>query len=308
MPDPLSLTRHFGRAAAQTGHDFLGPYLLRVIWSLATLSAFFLALRLYCPSSVWYYGPLANLLVLKLMLLVSVILQTVGVNYGLGKHYDTLREENTIIQVSFYSYLAGFFPILATSWAKTSFALSLLRITTSREMRWSIWAIIVVVNLVFASNGIIHTIQNFNIFVAAFSGLMDIVLALLPWKIIWTVAINKREKLGALVAMSAGVLAGVMSFLKIKTVFVIGDDNSTTVDLFIFGTAEPATAIMAASIPVLRALIHREPHSKPARFIELGNPRFHASSTSYGYHMPRTNARDNYYKKIEEERAARQGL
>ena len=25
----------------------------------------------------------------------------------------------------------------------------------------------------------------------------------------------------------------------------------------------------------------------------------------YGYHMPRTNARDNFYKKIEEERAAK---
>jgi hypothetical protein len=35
---------------------------------------------------------------------------------------------------------------------------------------------------------------------------MDIVLALLPWKIIWAVAINKREKLGALVAMSVGVM------------------------------------------------------------------------------------------------------
>jgi hypothetical protein len=35
---------------------------------------------------------------------------------------------------------------------------------------------------------------------------MDIVLALLPWKIIWTVAINKREKLGALLAMSAGIM------------------------------------------------------------------------------------------------------
>ncbi|KAL2134499.1 hypothetical protein VTI74DRAFT_11682 [Chaetomium olivicolor] len=27
----------------------------------------------------------------------------------------------------------------------------------------------------------------------------------------------------------------------------------------------------------------------------------------YGYHVPRTVARDNYYKKLEEERAARQG-
>ena len=35
---------------------------------------------------------------------------------------------------------------------------------------------------------------------------MDITLAILPWKIIWNVAINKREKFGAMVAMSMGVL------------------------------------------------------------------------------------------------------
>jgi hypothetical protein len=49
-------------------------------------------------------------------------------------------------------------------------------------------------------------VQDYNTFVAAYSGVMDIVLALLPWKIIWTVTINKREKLGALVAMSAGLM------------------------------------------------------------------------------------------------------
>jgi hypothetical protein len=35
---------------------------------------------------------------------------------------------------------------------------------------------------------------------------MDITLAIIPWKIVWTAAINKREKLGALLAMSMGVL------------------------------------------------------------------------------------------------------
>ncbi|KAK4099095.1 hypothetical protein N658DRAFT_498687 [Parathielavia hyrcaniae] len=110
---------------------------------------------------------------------------------------------------------------------------------------------------------------------AAFSGFMDIVLALLPWKIIWTVSINKREKLGALVAMSAGLISGVMAFLKIRTLYVIGNDNTTTVDLFIFGTAEPATMIMAASIPLLRALlVRRDRHPEPTTtFIELADRR-----------------------------------
>lgn len=40
----------------------------------------------------------------------------------------------------------------------------------------------------------------------AYSGAMDIVLALLPWKIVWKAKIYKREKVGALLAMSVGVL------------------------------------------------------------------------------------------------------
>ncbi len=35
---------------------------------------------------------------------------------------------------------------------------------------------------------------------------MDIVLAFVPWKIIWTLTMNRKEKIGVLVAMSMGVL------------------------------------------------------------------------------------------------------
>jgi hypothetical protein len=70
--------------------------------------------------------------------------------------------------------------------------------------------------------------------------------------------------------------AGVMAFLKIRTLYTIGNDNTTTVDLFIFGTAEPATAIMAASIPVLRALIKRGDEANPARFIQLDDEKLGA--------------------------------
>ncbi|EGO55929.1 hypothetical protein NEUTE1DRAFT_95878 [Neurospora tetrasperma FGSC 2508] len=41
--------------------------------------------------------------------------------------------------------------------------------------------------------------------------------------------------------------------------------------------------------------------------IALGAGFVMANAYWYGYHMPRTNARDNYYKKLEEERAARMG-
>jgi len=225
-------------------------------------------------------------------LIYSIALQTVAVHYGLGRHYDDLTDE-AISEMGMFSMAAGFGTILATCWSKTSFAITLLRISDG-SMRYFIWFIIIAVNLVLGSNGVIHWIQcwpvqktwhyymegscfpadivkDYNTAVAVFSGVMDIVLALLPWKIIWSITINRRERLGALVAMSAGVLDGVMAFLKIRTMYVIGNANSTTVDLQIFGTAEPATAIMAASIPMLRVLIQRDASSKPSQpeFVEL---------------------------------------
>lgn len=39
-----------------------------------------------------------------------------------------------------------------------------------------------------------------------YSGVADIVLALLPWKIVWEATIVRREKVGALIAMSMGVV------------------------------------------------------------------------------------------------------
>lgn len=44
--------------------------------------------------------------------------------------------------------------------------------------------------------------------------------------------------------------------------------KATNVDLFIFGTAEPATSIMAASMPILRVLFHRR-HPRPAGFVDV---------------------------------------
>ncbi|KAK4145069.1 uncharacterized protein C8A04DRAFT_10874 [Dichotomopilus funicola] len=299
MPNPQALARILGRDYEPTppaGHETLGPYLLRVIWTLAALSSLFLGLRAYCKLSrghrLWWddYFLIAS----WVAVIYSISLQTVAVHYGLGMHYEDLSDAE-ISELGLFSMAAGFGTILATCWTKTSFAITLLRISDG-HMRHFIWFIIISVNLVLGSNGIIHWIQcwpvqktwhsemdgscfspdvvrGYNTATAVFSGVMDILLALLPWRIIWTATINKRERLGALVAMSTGVLVGIIAFLKIKTMYVIGNASATTVDLQIFGTAEPATAIMAASIPMLRVLIQRSPASKPSRFIELVRSR-----------------------------------
>ncbi|KAH8910231.1 hypothetical protein BR93DRAFT_468006 [Coniochaeta sp. PMI_546] len=299
--DGLTCYEVNGVEACIQGPADVGPYLLRVIWVLAGLSGLFLALRLY--SKLWRRRPLwwddCFLIAAWLSLLISVAIQTAGVSHGLGMHYVAMTEEQKSY-VALLSISAGFGSILATAWSKIAFAMSLLRISTGR-VRLVVWLIIISTNIVFGANGLIQWIQcwpvakawdwylegscwpsaivqDINTAVAAFSGTMDITLAILPWKIVWLVAINKKEKIGALLAMSMGVFAGAMAFLKIRTLYTIGNDNTTTVDLFIFGTAEPATAIMAASIPVLRALIRRGDESRQAQFIQLDDEKLEAAT------------------------------
>ncbi|TQN63630.1 hypothetical protein CSHISOI_11786, partial [Colletotrichum shisoi] len=189
--------------------------------------------------------------------------------------------------------LAGSLSIIAAAWSKTSFALTLLRIaqeSPERRMKRLVWLIIVSINVALGLSVLFTWIQcwpvektwrtastpgtcwpksvvmGYNVFTAAYSGAMDILLAVLPWRLIWGLTMTKREKLGVLIAMSMGVFAGAVSFIKIRTIAAIGAfDIIDTVELVIWGAAESAVTIIAAAIPILRALF-RDNRPAPARF------------------------------------------
>ncbi|KAK4033022.1 hypothetical protein C8A01DRAFT_50312 [Parachaetomium inaequale] len=281
--------------------------LLWAIWSLTIAAAIFLALRVYCKvtrrRSLWWDDHF--LVASWVTVLVSTAMLTEGVKYGIGMHYedmDPLKMQLGII----ISYGAGFATILGAAWSKTSFAITLLRISNGWTT-WLVWFIIISVNVVLGVSGTILWIQcwpvrklwtdmeatcwpkeiveHYQTFTSIYSGVLDIVLAILPWKIIWNVTINKREKLGALVAMSMGVFSGIIAFLKIISLGDITDGSSTTVNIKIFGTAEPAVAIIAASIPILRAFVRRDAatgsQSIPfVQFSQIPDPGSRSSNTS----------------------------
>lgn len=48
----------------------------------------------------------------------------------------------------------------------------------------------------------------------AYSGCMDVIMAILPWRIIWETRMERKEKAGVLVAMSMGLCAGAAAFAK----------------------------------------------------------------------------------------------
>ncbi|KAM7183430.1 hypothetical protein V8F33_013601 [Rhypophila sp. PSN 637] len=258
------------------------PQLNSTIWFLTAMSALFMGLRIY--AKVWRKRPLwwddYFLIAGWISLATSAAMLSVCTHFDLGKHGDFIKPEN-LSPLLLFSYIAGTFSILAAAWSKSSFALTLLCISNGWTKK-IIWFILISVNVVLGTGALLQWIQcwptqklwlggegvcwmgfqrmrEYNTFSAAYSGAADVVLAMLPWNIIWRAKIRRSEKLGALFAMSMGVFAGATSFSKIPTLTAIGNsDMITMVSLYIVGTAESAITIIAASIPIIRALFHRE--------------------------------------------------
>lgn len=87
----------------------------------------------------------------KAAFLVSIILQSVCVHYGLGLPDTEIPFENVFPQ-SKASYASGFCSIISLAWSKTSFSLTMLRIAGPGWMKWVVWFTIITVNLVLGVN------------------------------------------------------------------------------------------------------------------------------------------------------------
>ncbi|TLS20904.1 uncharacterized protein PpBr36_10772 [Pyricularia pennisetigena] len=263
------------------------------LWVMITLSALFLGLRLYCkrknPTSKLRWED-AVLAASWIMLLLNAGLTTLLIHMGLGSPDFALTLENVedVALVGLSSLTTG---IVAQAWSKTSFAMTLLRMT---EGWWHhvVLISIVTVNLLFGVSATLFWVgcgpiekrwrplipgkcdddaldraATFGVIVSVYSGLVDILLSILPWPILlkWTKKtsshqhLSKREKIGVAVAMSIGIFAGITAFVKARymTSFYnpsidLGDDVGR---LTSWSAAETTVTIMASSIPVLRVLV-----------------------------------------------------
>ncbi len=60
--------------------------------------------------------------------MISAALQSVCASMGIGRPFQD-DAKKSFSDLLFYSYLAGFFSIIAAAWTKTSFAITLLRLS-----------------------------------------------------------------------------------------------------------------------------------------------------------------------------------
>lgn len=278
-------------------NDF-GPKINGVSWSLTAASTLFLGTRLYIKRTAhrgfWWDDYV--LVAAWLMLVSTTSITTYATHLGEGKHFSELPENN-VLPLQFIMNLATPFSIFGSAWSKTSFALTLLRLTKG-HVRSVVWGIIATLNLMLFFNAIMpfiacrptakswnpylegecwdhEMIVQYAVFAAAYSAGMDFVLAIVPWTVIMKLQMKLKEKIGVAICMSLGFIAGGTSIMRcLKTPLISSTDLSYEAgQLSIWTVAEISTTIMAASIPVLRILVRR-----------VVAHRMHKTNPSTGYY------------------------
>ncbi|KAK0702574.1 hypothetical protein B0T21DRAFT_431637 [Apiosordaria backusii] len=212
--------------------DDYSPVLNFVIWVLAAYATIFISLRLWGKfhrgRHLWWDDYL--LIASWVALLLGCVFQTVDTTLGFGRSHEAVPQEN-IETTRLLSTIAGFFLILAAGWSKTSFGFTLLRLTKADgPLKKLVWFAIWTTNICIAGSCIVQwahcwpldrvwrqevpggkclplgLMNGYNMFVAAYSGTMDVMLALLPCKLFGPLMMKRREKIGITIAMGMGVL------------------------------------------------------------------------------------------------------
>ncbi|KAI1139470.1 hypothetical protein F5Y05DRAFT_323455 [Hypoxylon sp. FL0543] len=256
-----------------------GHWVNAVIWVLISLATAFLGLRVFCKykrgRGLWWDDWI--LIASWLILLASGIISSISVAVVFFEHDQDDRMGGH--DVGLLTTITGTLFFISAIWSKTSFALTLTKIAGPR-LKILLRIIMISMNGITCVSVILRWLQcrpirlvwdsdangtcwnrnlilGVTIFAASYSAFMDFVLAALPWPIIIKLQMKTSEKIGISVAMSMGVCAGITAIVKCTKFSVLRSDKfaDDVFELSIWSIAEIATTIMAASIPVLRALV-----------------------------------------------------
>ncbi|KAK0750323.1 hypothetical protein B0T18DRAFT_428285 [Schizothecium vesticola] len=247
-----------------------GPQLNIIVWLLISISALFLFTRLYLKAcqnrGLWWDDYFLLAAWLTQAAHAGVVTFLVDKGYGRTKiPRQNLRFFGVSVPVLSTLLIA------ANLLGKLSFALTLLRLP-ARWLRLVAVYIIVTLTLtlgfscatVFVECSAARRKDNcipleiavrYNMFSCVYSATMDVALAFLPWQFIWSLQMSRKEKVGVVTAMSMGLFAAGAAAMKTLAFPEVLNNPVASVHLVVWGNAESSICIMAASIPILRALV-----------------------------------------------------
>ncbi|KLU89502.1 hypothetical protein MAPG_08473 [Magnaporthiopsis poae ATCC 64411] len=262
-------------------HDDKGGEVKATVWILLAVTTVFFALRIYCRilksrRLLWEDWVL---FLSYLCLLFNAIMVQIQTGMGYGKHFYDIAIENSNT-MALYGLIAISVVVMGQVWSKTSFAMTLLRITGPKTKIF-VWFLIITINVFMTLGAIFFWVQctpfskawtplmvggqcwdpeiniSYGIFASVYSGLSDLALSIVPWQVLMGLNLKTKEKIGVALAMSMGAFAGVAAFVKASYLRTLASPDFVYEgkDLVTWGAAETAVTIIAASIPVLRVLL-----------------------------------------------------
>lgn len=162
------------------------------------------------------------------MFLASTLLCHRVITHGFGKYPCDIPPQNLPLIAFEGAGLGSAFTILAIVWSKTSFGITILRLTRDGLRRF-VFVVVVAMNVAMLLQAVfvwvkcepveknwrpfvegrcwdLRVSNGYGFFSGVLSGVCDLLFALLPWHLVWGLRMRKKEKVGVVVAMSMGVL------------------------------------------------------------------------------------------------------
>ncbi|EEH39130.2 hypothetical protein PAAG_01592 [Paracoccidioides lutzii Pb01] len=260
-----------------------GPLILVVIWTITPLAAILVASRLYVRAAIIRKVELDDWLILLSMILslTYVVLVTVSVGYGFGKHQDTLTPDQ-IRGARLNAQIGSLFAILAIAIPKLAVAAMLNRILVPtpfhRNVVWFLGAFVTVSSCI--GIPVLMTIcnphqatwdkriknakcrnpvssTNYLLFTGAVSAFADLYFAVYAVIVCWKLRVSRLKKIAVSVALGLGTIACVVAIIKCVQLPTLKKRHDTTYrssDLIFWSKLEADTIIIAACIPTFKPL------------------------------------------------------
>ncbi|KAJ0121775.1 integral membrane family protein [Diaporthe amygdali] len=260
-----------------------GPQILAICGTLVGVAATTVLLRIWVRVTItrqlgWDDG---FILAAVAVMLAEMVVIVPEVHYGAGRHVQYIHPSSNIVKGLHLNFVTQPLCLISLCFTKVSVGLFLLRLKPSWRFVLFIRGVIVFTVLSAAGNLLtvffqctpLYFVWDHSVpggkciaakdlkFAAFFNSsvslLTDLVFALLPIPILWSIQLNWKVKVAVSAVLALGIFASAAAVVKMTCLSSYGSHGDflwDSTDITIWTTVEICTAIIAASIPSLKPL------------------------------------------------------
>ncbi|KAF7941797.1 uncharacterized protein EAE97_006634 [Botrytis byssoidea] len=259
-----------------------GPTIVAVMWTETFIALIAIGLRLYTKGFITRNVGFDDYLIIVswFMLMPYTTACTAAATQGFGQHSSDLTIE-AFANATRSEIIGQTFCIIGMATSKASASVFLLRLAVVEWHKWILYttmfavtgiAIICALFDFIRCDPIAHVWNPYipakcwvsteqftaiSITVGVTSAAADLILAALPWIILWKLNMKKKEKVLITSSMSLGIFAmvcGVIRTVNLKGLSSRSDYSYETIGLILWSSTELMITILTATIPTYRPL------------------------------------------------------